>query len=326
MHVLDLFLPIRVEMTSNTVKGAISAWLTGLGTMGNIFVFVKYMHVFASREMKPIHLILIHLAVTNIMTLLSQGVPGTLAVFGVRNFLDDTGCKSVVYLSRIARGLSICTTGLLTVVQAITMSPRQWGWRKLQPSSAWHLLPLCLFFWVLNSSIGMNLLLYITSISKNSSKGNMNHLPCLFQPENPKVKWTFLAAMIVRDIVFLATMGTSSVHIIFLLHKHHQRALCLQISKSLHKAAPEVRASKSVLLLMLCFVFFYCTDFVFSLFVDSFQESNSFLLYIWNFMTLGYAIVSPFVLIHREGHLTECRRALWNTRDTEKLGIPWPFP
>ncbi|NP_001160902.1 vomeronasal 1 receptor cavPorV1R652 [Cavia porcellus] len=312
-------------MPSNTVRGAISASLTGFGTMGNIFVFVKCVLIFRGSEMKPIHLILIHLAVTNTMTLLSKGAQETLTALGVRNVLDDTGCKTVVYLSRMARGLSICTTGLLTVVQAITMSRRHSGWRKLQPRSSWHLLPMCLFFWILNSSLSLNLLLYITSTSKNSSKGNMNRSPCLLQPENLKVKWIFVAAMVVRDVMFLATMGTASVHIIFLLHKHHQRAICLQISKSLHKAAPEVRASKSVLLLMLCFVFFYWTDFVFSLFINSFPE-NSILVDIWNFMTLGYAIVSPLVLIHRDGHLTECRLALWNRAGTEKLCILWPFP
>ncbi|NP_001160901.1 vomeronasal 1 receptor cavPorV1R651 [Cavia porcellus] len=309
-------------MRSNIVKGAISVALTGVGTMGNIFVFMKYMLIFAGSEMKPIHLILIHLAVTNTMTLLSKGAPDTLAVFGVRNFLDDTGCKIVVYTQRVARGLSICTTGLLTVVQAITMSPRTSGWRKLQPRSAWHLLPLCLFFWILNSSVGMNLLLYITSINKNTSKGSMNRSPCFFQPENPKVNWIFLMAMVGRDIVFLAAMGTASGHIVFLLRKHHHRALCLQISKSLHKAAPEVRASRSVLLLMLCFVLFYWTDCVFSVFTNSFLENNFILLDAWNFVTLGYAVVSPFVLIHRDVHLTKFRRALWNTASTEKLRIP----
>lgn len=116
--------------------------------MGNIFHFVKYMLIFAGSEMKPGHLILIHFAVTNTMTLLSNGVPGTLAALDVRNFLDDTGFKIVVYLERVARGLSgaICTTLLLTEVQAITVSPRRSEWRKLLPRSVWHLLPLSLFF------------------------------------------------------------------------------------------------------------------------------------------------------------------------------------
>ncbi|XP_013377235.1 PREDICTED: vomeronasal type-1 receptor 4-like [Chinchilla lanigera] len=138
-----------------------------------------------------LQVILIHLVVTNILMLVSQGIPRTIADFGIRNFLDDTGCKIVCYLHRVARGLSICTSSLL-----------------------------------------------------------------------------------------------------------------------IYKSPPEVKATQSVLLLMLCFVFFYWTDCVFALFTNSFLENNFMLFNIRNFVTLGYAVVSPFVLIHRDGHLGECWRAL----------------
>ncbi|XP_004635366.1 vomeronasal type-1 receptor 4-like [Octodon degus] len=296
-------------MLSNFMKGTILAFLTGLGMMGNIFVFVNYMLIFANTEKKSIYLILIHLAVTNIITLLSMGMPSTIAAFGMRNFLSDMGCKIFAYLERVAPGLSICTSSLLTVVQAITISPRHSNWRRLQPRSSWHLLLLLLFFWVLNSSIGMNLLLYITSISMNISKGTMSDTTCHFRPENQKIKWTFLAIMVIRDVMFLSIMGGASGYL-FLLHRHHQRVHCLHISRSLYKTPPEIKAAESVFLLMLCFVFFYWIDCIFSLFINTFMENNAVLLNIRNFMTLGYAIVSPFVLIHRDRHLTECWKAL----------------
>ncbi|XP_005383892.1 PREDICTED: vomeronasal type-1 receptor 4-like [Chinchilla lanigera] len=296
-------------MLSNFMKGTIFAFLTGLGTVGNIFVSVNYVLIFAGTEKKSIHLLLIHLAATNIITLLSMGMPSTIAAFGVRNFLDDIGCKIVAYLERVARGLSLCTSSLLTVVQAVTVSPRHSKWRKLKPRSAWYILPLCLFFWILNSSVGMNLLLYITSTSMNTSKGSVNGNTCRFRPGNQKIKWTFLIIMLIRDVMFLGVMGGASGYLLFLLHRHHQRVLFLQTSKSLYNAPPEIKAAQSVLLLMLCFVFFYWTDCVFSLLINTFMESNSILLNIRNFITLGYAIVSPFVLIHRDRHLTECWRA-----------------
>ncbi|XP_010621348.2 LOW QUALITY PROTEIN: vomeronasal type-1 receptor 4-like [Fukomys damarensis] len=301
---------MKKEMLSNFIKGTIFAFLTGLGTMGNISVFVSYVLLFAGNEKKSIHLILLHLAITNTITLLSKGMPSIIAPFGVRNFLDDTGCKIVAYLERVAPSLTMCTSALLTVVQAVTISPAHSRWRKLKFRSPWHILHLCLFFWVLNSSIGMNLLFSITSTTMNTSKDSRNHKACHFRPENQKIKWTFFTVMIIRAVMFLGIMGTASGYMVFLLHRHHQRVLRLQISKSLYKLPPEIKAARSILLLMLCFLFFYWTDCVFSIFINFFLENNFILLNIRNFMTLGYAIVCPFVLIHRDAHLAECWRAL----------------
>ena len=140
---------------------------TGLGIVGNIFVLVNYMCLFRS-TMKSVQLLLIHLAFTNTITLVTKGITRTISIFVLINLMDTAGCKILIYLSRVARGLSISTTSLLTVVQAITISPRTSRWRRLQPRSAWHILPLLLFFWILNSLISMNVQFYI----KNSN--NMN--------------------------------------------------------------------------------------------------------------------------------------------------------
>jgi vomeronasal1 receptor len=56
---------------------------------------------------------------------------------------------------------------------------------------------------------------------------------------------------------------------------------------------------------MICFLFFYWTDCLICLYLTFSFESNSIIVYIQEFLTLGYAILSPFVLIHRDGHLSE---------------------
>ncbi|XP_026270396.2 putative vomeronasal receptor-like protein 4 [Urocitellus parryii] len=248
-------------MVVTLVKGIIVVFPTGLGLVGNIFVLVHYILIFQGSEKKPIHLILIHLAFTNIITLFSRGMPRTVAAFALMNFLYDVACKILGYLERVAWGLSICTTSLLTVVQAITISPRASRWRRLQPRSAWHLLPLFLFFWMLNSLISMNLLFYIKNISSmNTSEIIRSDNDCYFQPHNWIIRWIFIVLMVLRDAVFQGVMGWASGHMVSLLPKHHQQVLHLQTSKLLHRTPPEVRAAQSVLLLMLCFLFFYWAD------------------------------------------------------------------
>ncbi|XP_034366536.1 vomeronasal type-1 receptor 4-like [Arvicanthis niloticus] len=297
-------------MVLQFVKETIFLFMTVLGILGNISVSVNYMFSWwGGPEKKPIHLILIHLAFTNIIILLTKGLQKTIAAFGLRNFLDDTGCKIIVYLQRVARGLSICTSSLLTVVQAIIISPRSSGWRRLRPKSAWHILPFFSFFWILNALISMNLIHSIKSTGVNMSQlKNSNHY-CYFTLESQQIKWIALPLMVLRDAVFQGAMGGASGYMAFLLHKHHQHVLYLQNSKLLYRTPPELRAAQSVLLLMLCFVFFYWTDCAFSLFLslslgDSFMMINT-----QEFLTIAYAVFSPLVLIHRDGLIPECWHA-----------------
>ncbi|XP_036043211.1 vomeronasal type-1 receptor 4-like [Onychomys torridus] len=299
-------------MVLKFIKEIVFLFMTVLGTLGNASVSVNYMFSWwGGPERKPIHLILIHLAFTNIIILLVKGLPKTIAAFGLRNFLDDIGCKIIVYLERVARGLSICTSSLLTVVQAITISPRASGWRRLRPKSAWHILPFFSFFWILNALISVNLIHSITNINLNVSQLKNDYNYCYFMLESQIIKWIVLPLMVLRDAVFQGAMGGASGYMVFLLHKHHQHVLYLQNSELLYRTPPELRAAQSVLLLMLCFLFFYWTDCAFSLFLSLSSGNNSEIIITREFLVLGYAIFSPLVLIHRDGLPAECWHAQW---------------
>nr|XP_021590103.1 LOW QUALITY PROTEIN: putative vomeronasal receptor-like protein 4 [Ictidomys tridecemlineatus] len=284
--------------------------LTGLGIVGNIFVSLNYMCILKGTGRKSIDIILIHLTFINIIMLLSKGMTKTLAAFGLRNSLYHVGCKILGYLERVARGLSICTTSLLIVVQAITISPRSSRWGRLQPRSAWHLLPLFLFCWILNSLISMNLPFYIKNISSmNTSEISTNDNYCYFLPGSGIIRCVFFTPMVFRDAVFQGAMGGTSVYMVSLLHNHHQHVLHLQTSKILYRSPREVKAAQSILLLMFCFLFFYWADCFISLYSNFFIHHDSIARIAQEILTLGYAILSPLVLIHRDGHLAKCRRA-----------------
>ncbi|XP_034366477.3 LOW QUALITY PROTEIN: vomeronasal type-1 receptor 4-like [Arvicanthis niloticus] len=306
------FFPRKEEMVLKYIKEIIFLFITVAGTLGNMCISVNYMFDWwGGPEKKFIHLILIHLAFTNIIILLTKGLPKAIAAFGLRNFLDDIGCKIIVYLARVARGLSICTSSLLTVVQAIIISPRASGWRRLRPKSAWHILPFFSFFWVLNALISVNVIHSITGTGLNISHLKNSDNYCYFMPESQEIKWVVLPLMVLRDAVFQGGMGGASGYMVFLLHKHHQHVLYLQNSKLLYRTPPELRAAQSVLLLMLCFAFFYWADCAFSLILSISSRDNAWMVNTREFLTIGYATFSPFVLIHRDGLLVECWHAQW---------------
>ncbi|XP_034366841.1 vomeronasal type-1 receptor 4-like [Arvicanthis niloticus] len=296
---------MKLKIVLNISEITLFLFLTGLGTVANISIFVNYICSFMGSEKNSIHLILIHLMLTNTIVLFSKVMPTTIAALGLRHFLGDVGCYIIVFLERMARGLCICTSSLLTVVQAVIMSPRVSWWGRLRLRSAWHVLLSLFFFWILNSLISMNLLLSIRDTATDTLQLRKNSEYCYFKKESQKRNNIFLILMVLRDAVFQGAMGGASGSMVFLLHKHHQHVLYLQNSKLLYRTPPELRAAHSVLLLMLCFVFFYWTDCAVSLYLSSSLKNDSLTMHFQEFLTIGYSVISPFILIHRDGHLAE---------------------
>ncbi|XP_021511778.1 putative vomeronasal receptor-like protein 4 [Meriones unguiculatus] len=290
---------------NNITQAIVLVSLSGPGIVGNILVFVRHVYTSAlGTEKKPVNLILIHLSFSNLIIICSTGVRDIATVFYFRNFLGDIGCKAVVYLARMARGLSICTTCLLSVVQALTIRPRTTIWTKIKPRTAWQVLPCLLLFWIINLLISSNLLRYIKSGNGlNTSEAEMFIGHCYMLPSRHIVKWLFLSLMTLRDAIFQSLMGWSSGSMALHLYKHHKCVLYLYSSRLANNSPPEIRATWSVLVLMTCFLFFYWADFILSFYTGFTVAHDSVLLNIKTFLELGYASFSPYVLISRDVRL-----------------------
>ncbi|XP_012890635.1 PREDICTED: putative vomeronasal receptor-like protein 4 [Dipodomys ordii] len=296
---------------NNFIQRIIFFLLNVPGIMGNILIFVRYVYVFVTGpDKKSIDLILIHLMFSNAIIICSSGLRDIATVFYFRNFVDNIGCKLLIYLGRVARGLSICTTCLLSVVQAITISPRTTLWRKLKPQTAWQVLPYLLLFWISNSLISSNLIHYITAVNNMNGSGFGMYIGyCYMLPSRQEIRWLFLSLMTLRDVIFQSLMGWSSGYMAFYLYKHHKRVLYLHSSRFTNNSSPEIRATLSTLVLMTCFLVFYWADFMFSLYTGSTLRSDFLTQNIKTFLELGYAVLSPLVLISRDVHITKSRRA-----------------
>nr|AAK98775.1 vomeronasal receptor V1RI8 [Mus musculus] len=278
---LRLFLALAMKIIwSDLIQKIIFFSLIGLGVLGNIILFVRHVCTFImGPENKNIDVILIHLAFVNTIIIYCIGVRDIATIFYIRNFLGDVGCKTIIYLERVACGLSICTTCLLSMVQAVTISPRTTLWRKLKPQTAWHVIAFLLLFWIFNSLISSNLLHYITvGSSMNSSEVGMFTGYCYKLPSRHTVKWLFLSLMTLRDVIFQGLMGWSSGSMALHLYKHHKRVLYLHSSRSANNSRPEIRATQRVLTLMTCFLFFYWSDFIFSFYTGSTVTHDSTIL------------------------------------------------
>nr|XP_004673189.1 putative vomeronasal receptor-like protein 4 [Jaculus jaculus] len=299
-------------MWNNLIHTIVCLVLIGLGIVGNISIFTGHIYTFLmGPEKKPIDIILTHLAFSNMVIICAAVVRDTAIILYFKNFLTDAGCKIVFFLGRMARGLSICTTCLLSMVQAVTINPRMTLWRKLKPQTAGQVLPYVLFFWIFNSLISSSMLYYTTAVSvTNITILNMYYRYCYMLPPDQIVRWLFLLLMALRDVIFQSLMGWSSASMALHLFKHHKRVLYLQSSKYANNSSREIRATQSTLALMTCFLSFYWVDFIFSFYMGSMITHDFTIVVIKTFLQFGYAVLSPFVLISRDAHVVK----YWSTK------------
>ncbi|XP_034366714.1 putative vomeronasal receptor-like protein 4 [Arvicanthis niloticus] len=303
---------------SDLIQQIIFLSLIGLGILGNILMFVRHVYIFImGSEKKPIDLIFTHLVFSNVIIICTSGVRYIATKLHFKNVLGNVGCKIVVYLGRMARGLSICTTCLLSMFQAVTISPRTSLWRKFKPQTACQVFSCLLLLWILNVLISSNLLHHITAGSSlNGSRAGVYDGYCYMLPSRYLVKWLFLSLMTLRDVIFQSLMGWSSGYMALHLYKHHKRVLYLHSSRSANNASPEIRATWSVLILMACFLFYYLGDFIFSFYVGSVLTLDSIILNIKIFLVIGYAVLSPFVLLIKDFHLFNFWHNHWRVEET----------
>ncbi|XP_042539896.1 LOW QUALITY PROTEIN: vomeronasal type-1 receptor 3-like [Dipodomys spectabilis] len=309
---LFLVLCMKSMIWSNLIQRITLYVFTGPGILGNILVLVKYVYTLnmGLEKQKPIYIILIHLVFSNTLIICNIGIKSILTTdLCFINFLSDVGCKTVLYMEKLARGLSVCTTCLLTMVQVITISPRTTQWRKLKPRTAWQVLPYLLFFWVLNALISSYLLYFMTAFnSMNSSRTEVYVGYCHMHQSSHVFRWLCLSLMALRDVIFQSLMGWSSGYMVFYLYKHYKRVLYLHSSKCENNSSPEIRVVLSTLILMVCFLCFNWTNLISSIYLSSVMKHDCTIIKINVFLVFGYACLSPFILIIRDVHVTK----YWN--------------
>ncbi|NP_001240549.1 vomeronasal 1 receptor ornAnaV1R3228 [Ornithorhynchus anatinus] len=267
---------------------------TGVGILGNSLLVTLYLTSFLlGSKPKPTDLTIIHLALVHTVMLLTRWIVTAAGMLGLQLVRNDAECKLFAYLYRITWALSICTTFLLSAVQAITISPSTsfLFQLKVQIPNAIH--PVLAILWIPNSLISTNLLFQMFA---SSSTTNMD-ANCYLVPINTLLQRLILTFMALRDILSLGLMSCCSGYMVLLLHRHRHQLQHVHSTSQAPKTSPERRATQTIVLLVSCFVVFYCGDFVFSMFLGTSMKNNVVLFNANMFVACGYATISPFVLL-----------------------------
>ncbi|CAO2605870.1 Vomeronasal type-1 receptor 94 [Lemmus lemmus] len=260
-----------------------------IGISGNSVLLLFHVLAFSS-EHKPrlTDLPIGFLAVIHLLMLLVVSIIAT-DIFMFHQGWDDITCKSLIFLYRFLRGLSVCATCWLSVLQAITLSPRNSCLakfkRKLSPChNLWSLFALCSVY----SSIFTNLFIFMVKTPNVTS----DHL--LYITESCSLLHLSFPMIYIMPTLFI--FRDALVVSIMVLSRHKKQVQHLHSTSLSPKASPEQRASRTILLLLSFFVFMCILDSFMTFSRHMFKDYPMFYL-IQIFVSHSYATVSPFVLI-----------------------------
>ncbi|XP_036598896.1 vomeronasal type-1 receptor 4-like [Trichosurus vulpecula] len=277
---------------------------TVVGVVGNSFlVFLFTFMFFTAHKLRPIDTIFIQLAWANFLLLLIKGIPQTMAALGLKNFLDDVGCKLVFYLHRVARALSLNMTCLLSGFQAITISPNTSRWTRLKTRTPTYIIPCSFLSWIFHLIVNISIPMRAkgTKFSKNIS--NLLDYGYCYNSADSTIKVTLIAVVVsLPDIACVGVMVFASSYMILFLKKHHKRVQHIHTSRLYLRAPPEIRATQSILLLVNTFVSFSSLNSILVIYM-SFKNPRPWMLHSSNFLAACFPIISPFVLISMDSQV-----------------------
>ncbi|XP_058901574.2 vomeronasal type-1 receptor 1-like [Kogia breviceps] len=189
-----------------------------------------------------------------------------MATFGLKYFLDVAGCKLVFYLHKVARGVSLSTTSLLSGFQAIKFCPRICLWVDFRIRST-KCIGFCSFlFWILQLLV--NVCIPIRVIGPRSSKNisvktNYGYRSSLMPDKF--ISLLHAVTLSYMDVICLGFMIWTSGYMVLFLHRHKQQVQHIHSNRLSPTPSHEAMATRTTLIIVSSFVYFYCLSSILSL-------------------------------------------------------------
>ncbi|NP_001160261.1 vomeronasal 1 receptor monDomV1R1265 [Monodelphis domestica] len=265
------------------------------GVLGNLFLlYLHSLKLITDHRKRLLSLIIINLAISHILMILFRGISAIISNWGWRAFLNLTMGNILTYFIRVTRGISLCSTCLLSVFQAITISPSSLKWAEIKTRAKKCILPGCLLSWIFSLLLDSSVPLAMSS-PRNSSNERWRIGHVSFDLHDTSIKLFTFESFV--DALFMGLMIFSSGYMMFVLYKHKQRIQHIHSINISHKASPETRATKAILMLVITFVCFNSASSPFVIYIASSKITRHWGLQFTVALSMFFPIVSPFMLI-----------------------------
>ncbi|XP_051017863.1 vomeronasal type-1 receptor 4-like [Acomys russatus] len=269
----------------------------GVGTVANVLLFVcNFSPILTDSQLRSVRILLMNLAVANFLILLLLAALNNMTVFVLRKPPSNLTCKLGYFFYLVARGTNLCSTCVLSTYQFVTLVPGNCCrvmHRQRFPKMVSFSSCSCWLFNVLNS-------VYIPM--KVTGPRNIGN------DTDSKSKWVcstfgFSTEMsflrFVYDTMFISIMVWTSVSMVILLNRHHQRLQHIHTLNQNRRSYAETRAAHTILMLVTAFLSFYLLDCICTFFHISFVDSRLWLRDVKSVLAASFPTISPLLLIFR---------------------------
>ena len=292
--------------SSKWEMGIILVTQMGVGILGNSFLLCFYnFTLLTGCKVRPTDLILNQLVLANSLVLFSRGIPHIMATFGSRNFLSEAGCKFLFYFQRVARGICLSMTSLLSAFQAMRLCPHFSSWLELRVRSPTCIAFCCFLCWLLNLSINISIPFHMTSPTHTEHLSvKVNYGYCSTLNPNRNVRFVCPAIFFTMDFICLSLMVWASGSMVVFLLRHKQRVQHIYSNSHSSRACAEARAASTILVLASSFCSLYSLSALLSIWMSLFAIPGQWLVDTSIVLSLCFPTVSPSVLICSDTRVT----------------------
>ncbi|XP_036920499.1 vomeronasal type-1 receptor 4-like [Sturnira hondurensis] len=290
----------------NLAIGMVFLLHTITGVVGNSSLLYHYLFLyFTGYRLKPTDFIVNNLIVANFSVLFFSGFPNSMSSFGWYTVYSDIGCKLFHYFRAVGRGVSIGTTCLLSLFQAITISPTNSRWANLKHKAPKYIVPTIFLYWILQMLINVVYPLFLSSKLSNRNITNKKHLGHCSSVRHEDTRDLVYAALIASpDVVCFLLMLWASGSMLFILYRHKHRVQSIHRTCISSLSSPESRAIKTILLLVSTFLFCNALSSIFHIFLAILKNPNWFIVNTSSLISLSFPTVSPFLILGRNSNVS----------------------
>ncbi|KAG7494544.1 hypothetical protein JOB18_032693 [Solea senegalensis] len=285
------------------VRGMLYLSLTVVGVPGNTAVILAFLlMLYQEKRLLPADAIVLHLACSNLLVVAIRCLLETLASFHVADIFDDISCKSVIFVYRTSRSLSIWLTFVLSAYQCLSIAPPGSRWASMRHLMGKYLGVVFFLLWLINTCMSSAPVLLSGRLNNSTTLNfGINVQFCYVNFPSKLAKEANGAAQVGRDVVPMALMALASLIILVFLYKHSRQVKGLRSSSGGGGGGggAEQRAAKAVVALVTLYVVLYGVDnglWVYTLTVRK-TMTTSLISDLRIFFSSLYAALSPVVII-----------------------------
>ncbi|XP_005076167.1 vomeronasal type-1 receptor 90-like [Mesocricetus auratus] len=283
-----------------------------LGVLANMFLFFFYTFTILCQRLRLTDLISCQMTSIHIVLILTGGNMWLADIFESLNIENDFKCKATFYISRVMRGLSICLTCLLSVFQAVTISPSTSLLAKFKLTIRKYMTYAVFYIWSFNLSFSSILIFHVGAFTNASETNQMKVTrSCSLFPMNYITRVLILTVTTSRDVFLVVVMVTTSAYMVMILFRHHRQCKHLHSLNHL-RVSPEKRATQTILLLVVVFVIMYWVDFIISSTAVLLWKYHPVILTVQKFVVNVYPTITPLVQISSDNRIINMLTNLWS--------------